>query len=218
MSEPTITSTWDFLFSWLLIGVERAERRFAAAQTPSGGPAVAVFSQEELARAAMSTDVFDIQVITARDLLQMMPADVAIVVDPGAEHPILIEPAQVVELGRLTEPFPEGVRADLGLWPDLPAHVGQEVAARIAEVAGAGRVWALSYTLADSPRLGCLVFEADGEESREAAGEAIVAALAAAEEAQAVEGLEVATVNIVPLTDLPDELVEALPDEALLTV
>lgn len=216
MSHPSISSSWDLHFSWLLIGVERAERRFAAAQTPSGGPAVAVFSDEALATAAMSPDVFDLQVVTARDLLSMMPADVAIVVDPGSEHALLVEPDQVAELQALTAPFPEGRRAELALWPDLPAHVGRSVAAGVAGVAGSGRVWALSYTIDDSPRLGCVVFEAEGEEAREAIGEAIVEALAAAEQEQAVDGLQVATVNIVPLADLPDELVAALPDDALL--
>ena len=74
MAEPSIVTKWDFLFSWLLIGVERAEGRFSAADTPRGAQAVAVFTDEELAGRQLPSDVFDIKVISARDLLMMMPA------------------------------------------------------------------------------------------------------------------------------------------------
>lgn len=216
MAEPSIVTKWDFLFAWLLIGVERAEGRFSAGDTPGGAQAVAVFTDEDLARRALPSSVFDIKVISARDLLMMMPPGYGIVIDPGGEVGVAIEASEALDLVRFTAPFPEGARSQLALWPDLPADARAAVAREVAGVEGAGRVWALSYTIDDSPRLGCLVFDAPDDAVRDATAEAIVRALAAVEEAGPVEGLQVATVNIVPTTDLPDELRDALPDEALL--
>lgn len=218
MAQPAFETKWDFLFSWLLIGVERAEGRYAAAQTPSGAMAIAVFTDENLAAAALPAETFDIRVISARDLLLMMPPGHGVLVDPGGEVGVAIEPSEALDLVRYTAPFPEGARSQLGLWGDLPQAARDRVARDVAGVPGSGRVWALAYTVDDSPRLGCLIYEAPDEPARETIAEAIIGALAAVEEEGPVEGLAVATVNIVPLTDLPDELVASLPDEALLGV
>ena len=209
-------SRWEFLLGWVLIGVDRAEGRFSAGETPGGAMAVAVFTDEQTAAEALPIDVFEVRTISVRDLLLMMPPGYGVVVDAGGARPIALEASEVIELSRFTHPFPADTECRIELWSGLPDAARAALRDAVAAVEGSGRAWALTYTLDDSPVLGCLAFEDRDEETGRAVAEAIVETLGAVEAAGPVEGLGVATVNIVPLSEMPEALAAALPDAALL--
>jgi hypothetical protein len=212
MSAPVFATKWQFIYAWVLIGVNRTSGQFFGSQTRAGDSVVCVWTTDEGATAAVPGDIFDIQQIKVRDLLAMLPAGVGVVIDPGSDSGLTIEPDYVVDLKRFVHPFPGGARLEFKVWLDLPDAVRDAIVREVAARPFIEEVRAFLYTVDDGPYLGCIAYRTQGgHESQDSAIGAINRALPGD-----LAELDVASVSIVGLVDVPDNVRRDLPPETLI--
>lgn len=212
MSAPVFATRWQFLFSWLLIGVDRGDGTWAGGPQPDGTPSVVVWTDPSLVDAP--SERFQVAQLTARQLVQTLPAGVGVTVNPGREDSMLVDAAEMDRLRGLCHPFPGGLPIEFKTWTDLPASVAAGIAAAVEARPFITEVRAFLYTIGDSPYLGCLAYESDGgTESQESTTAELERVLSSSADLAA---LDVATVNIVGLIDLPAGVRDDLPPETLL--
>lgn len=212
MSTPVFATKWQFVYAWVLIGVDRASGSFCGGRSDSGDDIVYVWTTDPGAAAALPEDVFAIQQITVRDLLALLPAGTSVVVDPGSESGMTVEADLVVDLKRYVHPFPGGAVLECKVWDDLPATVRDAVVREVAARPFIEEVRAFLYTIDDSPYLGCIAYSTSaGPEGQDSAIGAISGAMPAD-----MTQLDVASVSVVGLVDVPDDVRRALPPETLM--
>ncbi len=214
MSAPAFASKWQFVYAWVLIGVNRVTGSLASGTSATGGDVVHVWSADARAVAVLPEDVFAIQQITVRDLLSLLPDGVGVMVDPGSEAGMTIEPDLVVELKRYIHPFPGGTQLQFKIWHDLPGRVRDAVLHEVAARPFIDEVRAFLYTIDDGPYLGCIAYSTTaGPEGQDSAIGAINTAL---EQTADLRELDVASINVVGLVDLPGTTRADLPPETLI--
>ncbi|WP_310962036.1 hypothetical protein [Nocardioides terrisoli] len=204
MAAPFPTR-WDFILATVLIGVNRTDGTFYSVPGTGGEPTVGVFTTEEAALSAPD-ETFDKQAIAVSRLLAMLPAGIGVTVNPGspggdAGESMHVDPRMVQGLRAILPPLPAGTSLEFRPWLALPAEVGSAVRDAVSGVPGIRAVWALTYTIDDSPHLGLFAYDADDADS------ATVDAIAQALDATAdLARLDVASVQIVGYADLPDDV------------
>jgi hypothetical protein len=89
-----------------------------------------------------------------------LPEGLGVAVDPQDPEGLVLAPDQVAALRPLAEPFPVGTRSDFKQWPLVPRDVRDAIVAAAERYAFVERVWALIYTIDDSPWIGLVVYDA----------------------------------------------------------
>lgn len=212
MSAPVFATKWQFVYAWVLIGVDRRSGSFCGGTSASGDDVVYVWTTDDGAAAALPEDVFAIQQITVRDLLALLPAGVSIVVDPGSESGMTVEADLVTDLKRYVHPFPAGAVLEFKAWIDLPDHVRDAIVREVSARPFIEQVRAFLYTVDDGPYLGCLAYTTQGGPDGQ---DSAIGAISRALPTDLAE-LDVASVSIVGLADVPEDVREALPPETLI--
>lgn len=214
MSEsapPRFATRWDFLFGRVVIGFDPAERRLFTVASQSGDALLAMWTDADVARAALPAAFRPVQTDVAGRLVEL-PDGVGVAVDPDRPGAMVVEPGYAARLKPLTAPFPAGTSSEVKQWPLLPAGLRRALAAAAERYRFVDAVWALTYTIDDSPWIGLLVYRtAGGQEAQESVVDALDAALSAT--ATGPEELGVPLVRIVAHSDLAPELREALADQ-----
>jgi hypothetical protein len=196
---------WDFLFATVLIGVDRTTGVFSGSEPTPGQQMVAVWTGEDIATEALHVESWELRPIAVRDLLAIVPAGVGIVVDPERTSGMTASPAYIANLRQLLPPFPTGTAVQLAVWDGLPTPVLSAVTQALVGHDDVSELHAFTYTVDDSPALGCLAYTGgDGT-----AADSIEAALSASADPS---DLGVATVNVLDVAALPGEVRAALGD------
>jgi hypothetical protein len=201
---------WDFLFASVLIGVDRSTGVFSGSEPVPGQQMVCVWTSEQIATEALHVESWELRPITVRDLLAVLPRGIGVVVDPERATGMTASAAYVAQLKKYLAAFPAGSQVRVHEW-DLDEAV-RNVLLAAADDARVREVHAFAYTVDDSPALGCLAYVAEDGETA-AVGTAFETALDASTDPEA---LGVATVTIVDLAGVPDELRSVLGDSGLL--
>jgi hypothetical protein len=212
VTAPVFATRWQFVFAWVLVGVDRRSGAFSGGRDDSGRDVVHVWTSDEAAASALPEDVFAIQQLTVRDLLSLLPPGTGVVVDPGSASGLAVDADMVADLKRYVHPFPGGTVLECTVWHDLPDAVRDAVVQQVSSRPFIEEVRAFLYTIDDSPYLGCLAYSTSaGPEGQDTALGAIEAALPGD-----LAALDVASVSVVSLVDVPDEVRRALPPETLI--
>ena len=201
---------WDFLFARVVLGVNRANGTWSGSTSAQGDDMVCVWTSEELATEALPVESWSLQPIPVRNLLSRLPPGVGVVIDPERPSGLTCSPDYVISLQRYTLAFPSGESVvRVGAW-DLPGGVREGLRRTVADTPGLISLHAFVYAVDDSPLLGCLVYEIeDGCDT-----DALVAALGAPlADGTPLSGPELATVNMLSLTSVPDEVRSTLADD-----
>lgn len=208
MAGPVFPTKWDFLFAWVLIGVDRSTGVFSGSEPMPGQQMVCVWTSEEIATDALHVESWELRRIKVRDLLALLPPGIGVVVDPERPSGMTATAAYVANLKRYVGAFPAGTEVRLAPW-DLPPSVRALLVEAMASDGGVQELHAFTYTMDDSPPLGCLAYAAAPGHDTSAVTGALDATLAASTD-PAQLGLP--TVNILALADVPDEVRSALGD------
>lgn len=205
MSAPFPTK-WDFLFATVLIGVNRADGSWTSYPDAQGQPTVAVFTTEEAAL-DVPEDRFAKQAVQVTQLVGMVPPGLGFSVNPGspggvAGESMHVDATMVASLKHLLPPLPAKAELDFRVWVDVAPSLYEALKSAMAATPQADGLWALSYTIEDSPYLGMVAYDArrggDG-----VVADAIVGALNAGPEPLE---LGVASVQVVAWSDLPRDV------------
>lgn len=209
-ATPTFADKWQFLFGWVLIGIDETGPRFWSLTGEQGEPLLCMWTDPEAARAQLP-DGWRLVQTPVRPRLAELPEGVGVVVDPGTPGALVVDPAYAAQLRRYVAPFPAGTHSEFKVWPVLPPSVRTALRDAAAQYAFVDRVWALVYNVDDSPWLGLVVYRTDGGTE---AQESIVDALQAALDATTTPAdLEVPIVHVVSFDDLPPEVRETLVEQ-----
>jgi len=208
VTGPLFATKWDFLFASVLIGIDRTTGVFSGSEPTPGQQMVAVWTSDDIATEALHVESWELRQITVRELLALVPQGVGVVVDP--EHPsgMTASAAYVANLRPLLSPFPVGAAVRIAAWDELSAPVLGAVTQALAGHDLVSELHAFTYRIDDSPVLGCLAYVTTGspDETTEMARGLDAALRASADLAD----LGVATVNVLDVDDLPDEIRAAL--------
>lgn len=214
MSGPVFPTKWDFLFASVLIGVDRSTGVFSGSEPTPGRQMVCVWTSEDVAIEALHVESWELQKITVRDLLTMLPAGIGVVVDPERTSGMTASASYVANLKRYVPAFPADTTVHLGAWDDLPAAMRDAIGVSMADADLVSDLRAFVYTVDDSPALGCLAYVArPGTRTTGAVVEALDTVLSTAPD---VTDLGVPTVNILRLDDVPEVVRTALGDDHVL--
>lgn len=205
MGEQVFATKWDLLFASVLIGVDRSTGVFSGSEPAPGQQMVAVWTDESFATEALHVESWELRTIRVRDLLALLPSGIGIVVDPERSSGMTASASYVANLRPYVEAFPAGSAVRLGPW-ELPDGVRAAVA-QAADPATVGEVHAFSYTVDDSPTIGCLAHVPGATGDASAVSAALEAALTASAD---ITALGLATVNVMPLASVPEEVRGAL--------
>lgn len=205
-SDAVFATKWDFLFSRVLIGVDRTTGVWSGSEPTAGQQMVCVWTTEDIATEALHVESWELRTIAVRDLLTLLPPGVGVIVDPERSTGLTASASYIANLKQLLVPFPAGTQVRLGPWDDLPDGV-REVLAQAATKHDVHELRAFTYTIDDSPAIGCLAIEAAPGADVSAVVTALDSALSAAADPASL-GLPV--VNVVTLDDLPDEVRAAI--------
>ncbi len=212
MSGPVFATKWDFLFAWVLIGVDRSTGVWSGTQSAQGADMVCVWSSDQAATEALHVESWELKQITVRQLLGMLPPGVGVVVDPEHSTGITASPAYVANLKQYLEPFPVGSTLQLGTWDGLQATTRSALADAVSAIAEVSELYGFSYVVDDSPLLGCLAYVAPAGSDADAVAGALERVL---EGDGDPAGHGVSTVNIVGMGGVPDEVRSVLGDDHL---
>lgn len=197
---------WDFLFASVLIGVDRTTGVFSGTEVAAGQQMVAVWTSAEVAEQALHVESWELRPILVRDLLTLLPDGIGVQVDPETTTGMTASPAYVAGLKPFTAAFPVGVAVRVTTWDEIPAGaVGAVV--QSAENAGVTALPAFMYTVDDSPPIGCLAWDAADDVDRSVVSRSLESALLTAASPAA---LGVATVRVLPLAEVPQEVRSAV--------
>ena len=203
---------WDFLFASVLVGVDRATGVFSGSEPAPGQQMVAVWTSAEIAEQALHVESWELRPILVRDLVGLLPPGVGVQVDPERTSGMTASAAYVAGIRRFTEPFPVDAAVRVTTWDEIPDGALAAVA-QAADEQGVRELHALMYTVDDSPPIGCLAWVAGESADPSAVGRALETALLTAAAPQA---MGVATVRVVALTSVPQEIREAIGDRHVL--
>jgi hypothetical protein len=177
MSTRTFTTKWDFLYATLLVGVDTTARRLFSTASASGEPLLCLWSDPDAALAALP-EGYRLLSTPVRPRLAELPDGIGVVVDPDTPTGVVMDPDYARQLKRLTDPFPEGTHLTFKVWPDLPRRAVEEIRAGMGDYSFVDKVWALIYSIDDSPWIGCLAYATDaGIEGQESVVGALTRAL-----------------------------------------
>jgi hypothetical protein len=200
---------WDVLFGSVLIGVDRTTGVFSGTEPTPGQQMVAVWSAEEIATEALHVESWDLQRITVRELLTVLPPGIGFVIDPERSSGMTATASYVANLKPYVAAFPAGSEVRLAAWDRLPGAVRAAVVQAAADDDAVRELHAFTYTVDDSPPLGCLAYvPTPGADTTTVPGRIDAAVTASAD----VDALGVATVRVVALEDVPEEVRAALGD------
>jgi hypothetical protein len=205
VTDAVFATKWDFLFAQVLIGVDRTTGVFSGSEPVPGQQMVAVWTSSAIAEDALHVEAWELRPIAVRELLRLLPPSIGVVVDPERPSGMTATAAYVANLKRYLPAFPAGSEVRLAPWESMPdgvrAALVQAVDGRVQELR------AFTYSVDDSPLLGCLAHVAlPGVDPADVTA-ATEAALSAATDAQA---LGLPRVEVVALDDVPDEVRSAL--------
>lgn len=208
MTEPVFSTKWHFLAAEVLIGVQEATGQILLQRGQDGEPTLPMWTTQTHAAQSLPAGHV-LRHCPASERLAELPPGISITVDGGLDQGMFLPAGYVQELKPLAVPFPAG--STFRHWVDLPGATANAIQAAAARYDFLRRVWALLYTVQDSPYRGCLVYEADGGPE---GSESVVDALSAALDATADLGsLQVLGVQIIALSDVPEDLSPKLVDE-----
>jgi hypothetical protein len=210
--SAVFATKWDFLFASVLIGVDRTTGVFSGTEPTAGQQMVAVWTSTEIAEQALHVESWELRPILVRDLLQLLPDGIGVQVDPETTTGMTASPAYVAGLRPFMAAFPVDVAVRVTTWDEIPAGAAAAVV-QAAEAAGVRSLHAFMYTVDDSPAIGCLAWEAGDPVDPSAVGRTLENALLTAASPAA---LGVATVRVLPLTDVPPEVRSAVDGHDLL--
>jgi hypothetical protein len=213
MTEPVFATKWDFLYAWVLIGIDRSTGVWAGSES-QGADMVCVWTSDEIASQALHVESWEIKQIKVRDLLAMLPAGVGVIIDPERASGMTCPPSYVANLKRYVAQFPADTDVRLSEWDGLLATARDALVAAAAEGGLVRELYAFAYTIDDSPRLGCLAYVSarQGPATREITA-ALDAALATTAEPKE---LGVPTVSMLAFVDLPDRVQAALGEQQVI--
>jgi hypothetical protein len=211
MAEPVFPTKWHFLVAQVLIGVSEETGQILLREGQDGGPTLPMWTEQATAQAALPTR-YVLRHSAVAERVAELPAGISVTVDGGLEQGMFVPADYVQQLQPLTVPFPAG--STFRHWTELPTTTAAAIRQAMRGYAFVSRVWALLYTVEDSPYRGCLVYEADGgPEGSESVVDALSAALDSTTD---LESLQVLGVQIVALRDVPLELPAALKSQPAL--
>lgn len=207
---PAFPDKWSFLLGHALMAVSPDRTQMFAIPAQDGRPLLALWTTEQLAEAG-TPEGWTICQTDVASRLQELPEGVGMVVNSGDPSGLVVEPEYAASLKPLTEALPVGSRSEYKVWQALPGKVGGELAARAGAYDFVEVVWALLYRVDDSPWMGLLVHRTpDAPEAHESVADALVSALDAS---TTLPELGVPIVRVVPESDLPAEVREALAEQ-----
>lgn len=214
MTGQVFATKWDFLYASVLIGIDRSTGVFSGSEPAPGQPMVCVWTSDEAATEALHVESWDIKQIKVRVLLSLVPDGYGIVVDPERPSGMTATAAYVAQLKPYVAPFPEQAQIRVSPWDGFSASVRQAVTSAVSHQDLVRELYAFSYTVDDSPALGCLAYVVKGTPAEVAAtARSLEGALYASAD---LETLGVATVNILPLDEVPDRARAMLSDTHLI--
>jgi hypothetical protein len=199
---------WDFLYSTVLIGVDRTTGVFSGSEPAPGQQMVAVWTSTEIAEQALHVESWELRRIEIRDLLRVLPDGIGVAVDPEHASGMTASASYVAQLKRYVEAFPAGSQVRLDDWSAMPAGV-REALVQAASTHDVSELFAFTYAVDDSPMLGCLAFATVPGADDSSVADALEAALVAAADQEA---LGLAAVNVLGLDDVPQEVGAVLGD------
>lgn len=199
---------WDFLFAQVLIGVDRSTGVFSGNEPVPGQQMVCVWTSRELATDSLHVESWDLQTIAVRELLTVIPSGIGVVVDPERSTGMTASASYIAQLKPYVTAFPVGSEVRLGAW-DLPETVRESVVRAATQAHPTAELRAFAYTVDDSPLLGCVAHDVAAGADATAVASSIDAALASADEASP---LGVATVNVLRMDELPEQVRASLGD------
>lgn len=211
---PVFPTKWDFLFAWVLIGIDRSTGVFSGSEPTPGQQMVCVWTSEDVATEALHVESWELKKVKVRELLAMLPAGIGVVVDPERTSGMTASANYVTNLKRYLPAFPADTTVHLGAWDALPAAMRDALAGAAADNDLVRELRAFVYTVDDSPALGCLAYVASpGTQDTSLVIEALDAVLSTTPD---VKELGVPTVNILGLDALPDVVRTALGEDHVL--
>lgn len=210
MTDPVFATKWDFLFAWVLIGVDRTTGVWSGTTSAGGDDLVAVWTDESFATEALHVEAWELRKIKVRDLLGMLPAGIGVVIDPERPTGLTCSPSYVANLKRYVSAFPPGESVvRVGAW-DLAEQVRVAVLQVASDTAHLQELHAFAYSVDDSPLLGCLAYVAETGCDTVALTRALEAALEATTD---IPALGFPTVNMLALSDVPEQVRQGLGDD-----
>lgn len=193
---------WDFLLAQVLIGVDRSTGVFSGNEPTPGQQMVCVWTSSELATEALHVESWDLRPIAVRELLTLLPGGIGVVVDPERSTGMTASASYIAQLKRYVTAFPAGSEVRLGSW-DLPEGVRGSVVRAATTDHPVTELRAFTYTVDDSPLLGCVVHVAAPGADAAAVAASIDTALAST---GPTADLGVAAVHVLPMDELPEEV------------
>jgi len=209
---PVFATKWDFLFAWVLLGVDRSTGVWSGTQSAQGQDMVCVWTSDEVATEALHVESWDLKQIKVRDLLAMLPDGVGIIIDPERQSGMTTQPSYVANLKKYVVAFPPDSQVRLSAW-ELPSDVGGALAQAANGTDHLRALHAFTYTVDDSPLLGCLAYVAELGCDTVALTRSLEAAI---ESRTTPAALGLPTVNMLALADVPDAVRDALGDAHVL--
>jgi len=199
---------WDFLFAWVLIGVDRSTGVFSGSEPTPGQQMVCVWSDMDLATEALHVESWDLQKIKVRDLLALLPSGIGVIVDPERPTGMTATASYVAQLKPYVAAFPAGSEVRLAAW-NLPEATRDLVIRAVSDSDQVKELRVFAYTVDDSPLLGCLTYVAASGADTASIASSIDTALS---ESGEPADLGVPAVSVLGLADLPAEVRAGLGD------
>lgn len=214
MSGHVFPTKWDFLYASVLIGIDRSTGVFSGTEPAPGQPMVCVWTSDEAATQALHVESWDIKKIKVRVLLSLVPDGYGIVVDPERSSGMTATAAYVAQLKPYVEPFPQQAEIKVSPWSGLSTGVRQAVTSAVSGQDLVRELYAFTYTVDDSPALGCLAHVVNGTPAEvTTTARSLKRALSASAD---LDTLGVAAVNVVTLDEVPDRVRSMLSSEHLI--
>ena len=207
MTAPVFATKWDFLLADVLFGVAEGSADLLLGSQDDLGPIWVCWTDLELARHQLPAG-YRLNHGPARDVLKVLPEGVTVLVDPGAEHGMSIDPDYVAQLRPLTSMFPGGVTISWRLWDGLPRNAVKKLVGLGRRYAFVSRLWLAEFRIEDGPVQGAVVYEcATGAEAEETVVEAVIEVLDRYVQLEKLAGRP-AGVQVVARSDLPEQAEE----------
>lgn len=222
MTDPAFATKWDFLFGQVLIGVDRSTGVFSGSEPAPGQQMVCVWTSQVVAEEALHVESWELRPILVRDLLDLLPPGIGVQVDPERTSGMTASAAYVAGLKPYVEPFPTGAALRVTTWDEIPDEA-RTALGRAADEHGVRELHSFMYTVDESPPIGCLAWVA---EEWVAEGAVVEAAAGASDVGRSLEEAlltsvdpattGVVTVRVLPLSEVPQQVREAIGDRDLL--
>lgn len=209
MSEPVFATKWHFLLADVLFGVHAQTGELLLVTDAAGQPTWMCWTDLELATSQLPPG-YVLQHAAAREMLQVLPQGVGVVIDPATERTMTVPADYADELRGQSAVFPGGVVISWRPWVGLPKKAVKRLVGLGGRYGFLNRLWFAEFRIENGPPQGAIVYDcAAGDEAEESVVDSITDVLDRYVDLAELPGPPVG-IQVVALSDTPEQTREWL--------